>query len=374
MVKRHIYYFDYLRLIAAVSVVYMHVAAGPLRGALNADWHLINVLTSFGFTAVPLFFLMSGYLILSNPKTEDVGVLLKQRIPRLLVPLAGWTVVALIWKFLGHRDFSLSWKELLASFHTPAWIHFWYLYTLLALYLVAPILCAGLRTLDKKGHILVLVLVSLASIREILQLLLPETVDAFLNFDIVSKMTFLGGHLNTFILGYYVGNLKKKIPNWVLLLSGAVVLGVICGGTFHLTAQNGNYNQAFQNQSAGFEILLAMIIFTFFKQNLNRESRFFQFVPVVPLALSMYLMHNILLAMMGTVGIISVATFWDTLFTTFLIFIICFIVMKTVASVKPLCFIATGMSYADACASCNWIYTYRNVKRYFIRKRDDESV
>lgn len=374
MGKKHIYYFDYLRLIAAVSVVYMHVAAGPLRGALNTNWHFINILTSLGFTAVPLFFLMSGSLLLSNPKTEDVGVLLKKRIPRLLVPLAGWTVVALIWKFLGHRDFALSWKELFASFHTPAWIHFWYLYTLLAIYFIAPILCAGLRTLDRKGHILVLVLVCLVSIREILQLLLPAPWDAFLNLDIVSKMTFLGGHLNTFILGYYVGNWTKKIPNWILLLSGAAVLGIICGGTFYLTARNGIYNQAFQNQSAGFEVLLAVIIFTFFKQNLNRESRFFRFVPVIPLALSMYLMHNILLAVMGTMGIVSVATFLDTVYTTLLIFVICFIVMKTVASIKPLCFLATGMSYADACDSCNWIYTYRKMKRYSKRKKDDESL
>ena len=45
--------------------------------------------------------------------------------------------------------------------------------------------------------------------------------------DIISKLTLLGGHLNTFILGYFLGNLKKKIPNWLLVLSGAIILSII---------------------------------------------------------------------------------------------------------------------------------------------------
>ena len=59
--RTHIYYFDYLRLLASVCVVYMHIAATPLRNAINTHWHLINLCTSLGFTAVPLFFMMSGY-------------------------------------------------------------------------------------------------------------------------------------------------------------------------------------------------------------------------------------------------------------------------------------------------------------------------
>lgn len=31
-------------------------------------------------------------------RTLDTGLLLKKRLPRLIIPLAGWTVVALLWK------------------------------------------------------------------------------------------------------------------------------------------------------------------------------------------------------------------------------------------------------------------------------------
>ena len=71
-------YFDGLRIFAALCVIFMHTAAGPLRAGVNTDWHLLNVCTSLAFTAVPLFFMMSGYLLMTSRKTDRR--MLKQRI------------------------------------------------------------------------------------------------------------------------------------------------------------------------------------------------------------------------------------------------------------------------------------------------------
>ena len=90
--KTHIHYFDYLRVIGAVSVIYMHVVSSLLRGEVNLQWHLADLLTSFAFTAVPLFLMMSGYLTLSGETAGDIGLLVKKRLPRLVLPLAGWLV------------------------------------------------------------------------------------------------------------------------------------------------------------------------------------------------------------------------------------------------------------------------------------------
>ena len=82
--RAHVEYFDWLRIIAALSVIFMHTAAGPLRAGINTGWHLLNVCTSLAFTAVPLFFMMSGYLLMTSRKTADISVLLRHRLPRLL--------------------------------------------------------------------------------------------------------------------------------------------------------------------------------------------------------------------------------------------------------------------------------------------------
>lgn len=362
--EKHVHYFDHLRLVASLSVIYMHVAAEPLRRPICTDWHFINFLTCIGFTAVPLFFMMSGYLLLSNPKTENIDILLKKRIPRLLVPLAGWTVVALLWMFFADRSPANFFDRLVSSFSTPAYVHFWYVYALAAIYIISPVLCAAFRTLNKKAHILIFLLAVLPSVQFILQTFLPSSADRFIDIDLIEKITFFGGHLNTFILGYYLGTLKKRIPNWILLVSGGLLIAVISGGTYYLTAKNGVFITTFQTQARGFEVLLAAIIFIFFKQNLNRRSKFYEAIPIIPLAFSVYFMHNILLSMLPSVmaGFFPVTTFLGTLFITTLNFTICFLVMKTVATIKPICFLATGITYKTACETCNWIYTYNKFK------------
>ena len=131
--RAHVEYFDWLRIIAALSVIFMHTAAGPLRAGINTGWHLLNVCTSLAFTAVPLFFMMSGYLLMTSRKTADISVLLRHRLPRLVVPLAGWTVVAVLWQlFLAHTLTPGAIRaQLVAALNGPVMVHFWYLYTLI---------------------------------------------------------------------------------------------------------------------------------------------------------------------------------------------------------------------------------------------------
>lgn len=363
--KKHLYYFDFLRLIAAVCVIYMHAAAGPLRGEINAGWQAMNVLTSFSFTAVPLFMMMSGYLLLSSERTPDVGVLLKKRLPRLLVPLLAWTVIAILYLMYrwGETSPAQFLSRLAAALDTPVWVHFWYMYTLVALYLIAPVLCGGLRALDRKGHLFVLTLIGLVSLKTILQVLLPARFDAYLNIDLIEQITFFDGHLATFVLGYYLGSLKRRIPNGFLIAASLLLLGVIIGGTACLSLSHGGYDAQFQNQSSGFEVLLAACIFLLFKQNCNRPTRLFRVFPAVPLTYGIYFMHNILLGIMLENN--PAVTFGDTLGATALNFAICYLVLKTAATVKPLCFVITGISYKEACESCNWVYTFRRVFRRF---------
>lgn len=368
--KKHIDYFDYIRVFAAISVIYMHVAADPLRDVINWNWHAMNVLVCLGFTAVPLFFMMSGGLLLSNEKTLDVSVLLKKRLPRLIVPLIFWTIVALLWQAYLDQSFAGFFSGLLSSLNKPAWVHFWYMYTLIALYVISPVLYGGLQALDRKGHIFVFALALLPTARTILLLLLPPSLEPLVNIDIINKLTFFGGHLSSFVLGYYLMNTKRRIPNALLLLCAATLLGIIIVGTYALTVRSGSFQQAFQNQSSGFEILLAACLFLLAKQNLNRKSAVLQRIPVIPLSLSIYLMHGILLSWMDRT--FEIVSFADTLFYTFLNFILCFAVTKTLASIKPLCFPVTGLSYRDACKSCNWVFTWCAVRGR--KKSSNENV
>ena len=359
MNTKHVHYFDRLRLMAAISVVYMHVAAGPLRAAINTDWHFINILTCFAFTAVPLFLMMSGYLILNSEKTADISFLFKKRLPHLVVPLVGWSAVAILWRMIASQDYSISrfFDEMLSTLHTPAWIHLWYMYALIVLYIISPVLYGGLRSLDKKGHILVFSIICLISARTMLQALAPDSIKEYTEVSLLTDLDILGGTLAIFLLGYYLGKLQKRIPNIILIGAIILLLATIVIGTYILTKRNGYFDQTFQYQYSGFEVVLAACIFLLFKQNYNKPCGFFTRIPFIPLALPIYLMHNILLSMMGY--IFTITTLWDTIYITVLNLFICYFTLKTVATIKPICYLATGMSFRTACETCNWVYTFR---------------
>ena len=182
--------------------------------------------------------------------------------------------------------------------------------------------------------------------------------------DIFDKLKIFGGSMATFVLGYLLGSYEKEIPNWLLALGAVVLLAVISVGTWVRTVRTGEFNQSFQNQSAGFEIVLASCIFLLCKQTCNRPPRAWVKAvtgPVVALSMAVYLMHNIFLSMLFSVGV-SVRSFGSTVGVTLLAFAACFVVTKTVATIRPLCYLATGKTYAEACRSCNWVYTFRRLR------------
>lgn len=357
--RKHVDYFDLLRVIAAISVIYMHTSVVPLRYGSGTNWTWINVLTSVSFTGVPLFFMMSGYLILSDPRTVDIDLLLKKRIPRLLVPLAAWSVAAILSVMYTEHDFTVSvfFQRLISALSEPAAEPYWYMYTLIAIYLLSPMIAGGLRALDRKGHIFVITLIALASVQQMLRCVLPERMMPLFTWDFLAKIMIFNGHLCTFVLGYYLGNLNRRLPNWLLWCVAILVLAVISVGTQIRSTAVGAYDQTFQAQSCGFEILLATCIFLLAKQSVHGPIRFLQRVSVVPLLMPIYMMHILVIGMFHAVGWIP-ETLIDTLWETALNFVICYFAVKTAATIRPLCYLTSGMTYQQACDSCNWVYTF----------------
>lgn len=361
--REHIDYFDPLRVMAAFGVIFMHTASDLLRLGITPQWELTNVCTSLAFTSVPLFLLMSGFLILSSPKTLDISYHLTRRLPHLLVPLCFWTVIAVVEVQLSQHTLSPATvlEGIVYSFRNPAMLHFWYMYQLVALYLLAPVLCAAFRSLDQSGHRYVLVLAGAVTVHAMLTVALPATWSRFIDFDVFDRLKIFSGNLWSFILGFYLGGMKKKLPNWALALTGTGLLTVISLGSRAL-AQGTGYEESFVNQNVGFEVALAACIFLLWKQNYRAKQGITRFLrPVAALTFPIYMMHGLLLTLAlysghgphGFLGAVRLSV---------LVFLACFLCVKTAASIKPLCYPVTGMRYADACRTCNWQYTFRALR------------
>ena len=132
-------------------------------------------------------------------------------------------------------------------------------------------------------------------------------------------------------------------------------------GTWRRTVASGEYDSAFQDQSAGFEVILAACLFLLARQNLNRPCRPLARSGLVPLLLPVYFLHAVLLQAFGSFGF-SPGRFPTIVGGTVLIFLLSWLLAKTFASIRPLCYVFTGMPYGKACESCNWQWTLRRLR------------
>jgi len=135
---------DLVRAVAIGLVVLLHTAAvlarhGPGRGA--AAFWAGNILDSLARPAVPLFVLLTGWMLLAPARREEsIGRFLWRRLGKVGLPLVVWSLVAFWWVAVrDHR--AVNWagfpRQLLNG---PVFYHLWYVYVLIGLYLVIPIL------------------------------------------------------------------------------------------------------------------------------------------------------------------------------------------------------------------------------------------
>ena len=65
---------------------------------------------------------------------------------------------------------------MLKGLYGPVMVHFWFMFTLIALYVISPVLHGGLRALDSRGRRFVLALILLVNLQKVLNCVLPDAV------------------------------------------------------------------------------------------------------------------------------------------------------------------------------------------------------
>lgn len=219
MAKERIYYLDYLRCLACLMVVLMHSPV-PEVG------HSGILLSGMSFITAPcigLFFMVSGALLL--PTKGDGIDFVKKRFGKVAFPVIVWTIV--YWVVEGFRSGWLSPMDyLVKSLSMPFSVQdhsvMWFMYVLVGLYLVAPIISPWLEKASKREIEFFLVLWGVTMCYPILDLSLEIN-------PAVGTLTYLTGYVGYFVLGYYLhkwGEFNIKLI--LVLFSVPVVAAAIC--------------------------------------------------------------------------------------------------------------------------------------------------
>jgi len=149
MEQKRVIWLDWLRLVACFLVMLTH-STEPFylggEGSLiltHSDAVWVAVLDVFSRAAVVLFVIASSYLQL--PLHYSAGEFFRRRAVRILVPFLIWTIVyALVW-----GEPVQNFKDLVWNFNYAAG-HLWFVYMLIGLYLVIPLLSPWAEKVGKK--------------------------------------------------------------------------------------------------------------------------------------------------------------------------------------------------------------------------------
>ena len=146
--KREVW-LDWTRLIACFMVMFVH-STEPFY--LGGDGALILTRTDAFWAAccdslvracVPIFVVMSSYL--QFPVHYATGEFFRRRLVRILIPFAVWSVVyACAW-----GEPVQNFRDLLVNFNAAAG-HLWYVYMLLGLYLLMPLLSPWIERASRR--------------------------------------------------------------------------------------------------------------------------------------------------------------------------------------------------------------------------------
>jgi surface polysaccharide O-acyltransferase-like enzyme len=193
---------DLIRFVGAFLVVLAHVENW---GANRPAWAQMVYFT-ISRVGVPLFFLISGYLLLS--KQEGIQTFFKKRASRIIIPFLVWSIIYDVQNseaFLQGVTFEGILKMFIRILRGPRETHLWFFYSLIGLYLLTPILrvfVAKARTSD------ILYYIALWFIAMPILFI----VEAFTPLKNGFEIYYTGGYVGYFLLGYLLGGLETKPP------------------------------------------------------------------------------------------------------------------------------------------------------------------
>lgn len=242
-IRKRAVHFDLVRFIATFAVVQLHIATPWLWRESDTHsfmWIVCLLFDTIGRAGVPIFLMISGALLLSH--NEPYGNFFKKRLSRVFIPLLFWSLVYEVhmiilnyyhtytvnagphnlWQYLGSPDD--WWSVVKNPFAGPVYDHLWFLYMIIGMYLVTPLLRRIVPVLTRVDQWYLLGLWLFADV------LLPLAYN-YWDFSLGFNIPIVTPYLGFYLMGYYLMHHQftpKQIRNtWIVFIASYFVNVII---------------------------------------------------------------------------------------------------------------------------------------------------
>ena len=238
---------DYIRVVACFLVMLVHASenfyAADSSGLAGNMSMLANGSNRFwvafydgfvGRTCVPLFMIVSAFLLVPMKPGVSMGAFYKKRFTRILPPmicfLLLYTFLPLLW---GGMSLEQSWADFkMLPFNFPSMAgHLWFMYPLISLYLIIPVVSPWLEKASAKEELCFLALFGVSTfIPWIHRFITPELWgECFWNG--FTKLWYFSGYLGYLVMAHYIRyhlhweRRKRAVVGALCFLVGAAFTG-----------------------------------------------------------------------------------------------------------------------------------------------------
>lgn len=211
------YSLDILRCLACVMVVLMH---SPYPGDNAISW-LNSGLSYITSPCIGLFFMISGSLLLGTK--QDMATFIGKRLRKMALPTAVWSFIYLYIEGDGLIGGSLPRTMFYMIFNSCGSV-LWFMYALVGLYLITPILAPWVQQASLKDLKIALGLWTLT--------LLFPILNSYqgINMGNHGAVYYIGGYVGYYVAGYAILNRGLRLPIKTMLALSTMSLA-LCTAT-----------------------------------------------------------------------------------------------------------------------------------------------
>lgn len=257
-------YLDFLRIIACVAVVFVHVISNLLRTSSND--HFTSQLLSFGSSirwCVPVFFMISGALMLEENKQYNWNQIIGKIISRVIKPYLVWSVIYQVIYCLQSASLTNVATAPIKIIIGYGWYHLWYLYALIGVYISIPCLAAIWKSKCGKSIAVIgsLIMVTVNTFN----MLFPEYICRMF-------IPVFSGYVVYIVFGAFINSIEsKKILVYLSFIgcSVIIILSILIGYLPEYRDQLWDYNNILICLCSAGVVALIKLIFSYTKVSGN---------------------------------------------------------------------------------------------------------
>ena len=287
---------SYMRVLAALAIVVLHVFQYVTEGfnVLGTDKIASISVRNSMLWAVPIFVMVSGALLLDDSRDITYARLFRRYIFRIAVVLVAAVLIyemvdAIIFNYSIDAGFFLS--SLKAIFFGTAWKPLWYLYMLLAIYLMLPIYRLAAKSMTAKdSRYLVAILFVFQSALPFIEKFTGRKSGFYICVYTVYTLYFFAGH------AIYKGHINLRTSFAVILFvitSAANVILTVMSFKMGLT----EVFNAINNYASCIVVIQSLSLFSLLLKLRRDDSGTFgrALLSIDKVTLGIYLIHLIIL-------------------------------------------------------------------------------